>query len=119
MEDLVKAYIELRDQRDAIRDRHKAELAEIESVLEQTELALGGLLAETGAESVKTKFGTVYKSKWTAVKITDFDSLCDYVKQTGRFDLFERRISKTVALELGDVPGTLTETGYKTNVRRS
>jgi hypothetical protein len=119
MEELVRAYIELRDQRDLIKDRHKAELAEVTAVLDQVEDALMHQLQELGVESVKTKAGTAFKSKWTSVKVTDFDALCEYVKTNDRFDLLERRVNKTVALEIGEVPGTLAESGFQVNIRRS
>lgn len=118
MEEFVQAYVALRDARDDVKERHKAELAEITSALEDLELVLMSKLNELGVESVRTASGTVYKSKWTSVKVDDFEAVVNFIKESDRFDLLERRVNKTVALEIGDVPGTSTDSGYNVNIRR-
>jgi hypothetical protein len=62
--------------------------------------------------------GTAYFSDIKAVSVEDWPTVMDHVEKTGRLELLERRISKSVALELGDVPGLKIETIRKVNVRR-
>lgn len=119
MEDFVKTYIMLRDKRDAIKERHKEELASINQALDEAEGTLLRYMQDNKLEGIKTESGTVFKKQWTSVKVVDFDALMQYVIESGRYDLLEKRVSKTVALEIGNVAGTTTESGIDVGIRRS
>ena len=44
--------------------------------------------------------------------------MLDFAVENGRFDLFERRVAKSVVEEIGNVPGIEIERGVRVNVRR-
>jgi hypothetical protein len=71
MDTVVAKYIELRDQKAEVADRHKAELEPINTSMEKIEQWLLGKMSELGVDSVKTPSGTPYKSTTTSVKMAD------------------------------------------------
>lgn len=117
--DYVATYVKLRDEIKEIEKRHKEELRPYREGLETIEGLLMKALHEAGADSMKTPSGTAYKQAWSSAKVQDWQRVLDYAVENERFDLFERRVSKAVAEEIGEVPGLVFERGVKVNVRRS
>jgi len=119
MEELVEVYVKTRDAKKAVEARHKEELAEYNGMLDEVERMIMTLLNSAGADSMKTAAGTAYKSPWTKASIQDWQKVLDYAVENDRFDLFERRVAKSVVEEIGTVPGIEIERGARVNVRRS
>ena len=117
--EIVGKYVEVRDRIKEIKDRHKAELVPYNEALESVEALLMKHLHDQGADSIKTANGTAYKSRWTKAAVQDWQATLDYVIENERWDLLERRVSKSVVEEIGNVPGIVMESGVKVNVRRS
>lgn len=118
MEELIEVYVKTRDAKKRIEERHRRELAEPNEMLEETERLIMTLLNAAGADSMKTTAGTAYKSPWTKANIQDWQKVLDFAVENGRFDLFERRVAKSVVEEIGNVPGIEIERGVRVNVRR-
>jgi len=119
MDDCVALYVETRDKIKALEAEHKAQLAPYREALVEVERLIMTLLNDTGAESMKTAHGTAYKASWTKASVRDWQAVLDYAVENERYDLFERRVSKQVVEELGEVPGVELERGVRVNVRRS
>jgi NADP-dependent 3-hydroxy acid dehydrogenase YdfG len=119
MEELVGLYVSTRDKIKAIEAEHKEQLAPYRQGLDDVERLIMTMLNAAGADSMKTAAGTAYKAPWTKASIQDWQKVIDYAVENGRFDLFERRVAKTVVEEIGDVPGIEIERGVRVNVRRS
>lgn len=118
-QEYVETYIKLRDQIKELEKKHKEELKPYREGLETIEGLLAQALYDNGADSMKTSAGTFYKSHWSRPQVQDWEKVLDYIVENERYDLFERRISKAVAEEIGEVPGVVFERGVKINVRRS
>ena len=118
-EDLIATYVSLRDRIAEIKKDQAAHLKPFTDGLADLEGLLGEKLEETGADSLKTKAGTVFKSSWSSAKVTDWAEVLDYAIEHERFDLFERRVSKTIVEEIGAVPGVTVERGTRVSVRRA
>lgn len=88
---LVKTYIKIRDKR--------AELAKQDSELEeQLQIIEGELLAlckETGAESLRTEFGTVSRKVSKRYWTSDWSSFYEFLKKHDAVDLLEKRIAQS------------------------
>jgi hypothetical protein len=119
VDQLVQTYVEVRDRIKELETEHKAQLAPYRDALSQVEGMLHTMLNQQGAESIKTEHGTAYKAPWTKAKVIDWPKTLDFIIESGQYDLLERRVSKTVVEDLGDVPGVELERGIKVNVRRS
>lgn len=78
-------------------------------------------LQQEGMDKASGKKATVSLSSTIVANTTDWDALCKYVKRTGYFHLFQRRISDPAFRELletkGKVPGLEAFTKVKLNHR--
>jgi hypothetical protein len=96
---LVKLFIALRDRRarrkadyqlDDVDDREKQEKIEVEFLKR---------FNKRGIDNVSARgIGTAYRSVRASAKVADWDSLLDFIKKEGAWEMLERRVSK-VAVE--------------------
>lgn len=115
----IDAYVKLRDKRDALKKQQAEALRVYDDKLEEIERRLMQVMHDAGTESLKTKYGTAFMASWTSAKVEDWEKVLDFATEHGRFDLFERRVAKSVVEELGTVPGVTVERGLRLNVRRA
>lgn len=113
---LVKAYIKLRDARALLKSEYEAE---DEKLLEKIATIEGKLLEfckDSGADGIKTPFGTasrVVKERWFT---NDWDSFRRFVKENDALDLFEKRIHQGAMKEFLEANPDLRPEGL--NVHR-
>jgi len=73
------------------------ELSKRKSELNETQDNIKGVLldrmAEENVDSIKTQHGTVYRTEKKFWQIKDFSALCEYVKRTGHFEIFQKRVA--------------------------
>jgi hypothetical protein len=96
---LLKIFIGLRDRRaarkadyqlDDVNDREKQDKIEIEFLKR---------FNERGIDNVSSRgVGTAYRSVRASAKVSDWDSLLNFIKEEGAWEMLERRVSK-VAVE--------------------
>ena len=96
---LVKLFIALRDRRarrkadfqlDDVDDKEKQERIEIEFLKR---------FNERGIDNVSARgIGTAYRSVRASAKVSDWDSLLEFIQKEGAWEMLERRVSK-VAVE--------------------
>jgi hypothetical protein len=113
---LVKAYIKLRDARALLKSEYEAEDEKLLDKISTIESKLLEFCKETGAEGVKTPFGTasrVVKERWFT---NDWDSFRRFVKDNDALDLFEKRIHQGAMKEFLEVNPDLRPEGL--NVHR-
>ncbi len=96
---LVKLFIALRDRRarrkadyqlDDVGDKEKQEKIEVEFLKR---------FNKRGIDNVSARgIGTAYRSVRASAKVADWDSLLEFIKKEGAWEMLERRVSK-VAVE--------------------
>jgi hypothetical protein len=117
---LVKIYLKIRDKR-AELSKQDSELEEQQNVIESELLAI---CKETGAEGLRTEFGTVSRSVKKRFWTSDWSSFHDFVKEHNALDLLEKRVSQAnMALFLEEnpdaiPPGLQVDSKYTAVVRR-
>lgn len=121
---LVKAYVRIRDKRKAIAEAYEREDNELKEFLETIETELLEICKETGADSLRTEFGTVSrriaKRYWT----NDWHSFYQFLKEHGAMELLEKRIAQTnmgtFLEENPDLlpPGLQVDSRYTVSIRR-
>lgn len=125
---LIDVYLQLRALKEQAKADYEETIEPITNRMEQIENTLSGELNRLGLKNLQTDKGTVYRTTWTKVNITDWDKVADYVVSNNRFDLLEKRLAKTVVLDtltqneeqgLPTIPGIAIETGLKVNIRKS
>lgn len=92
----VGEYLRLRDMKSEITERHKAELAEINSQLETSENWLLAELQRMGVDSFKVAHGTVYTQARLFASVGDKDALMNHIRETGEVELLQSRVSSDV-----------------------
>jgi hypothetical protein len=117
---LVKAYIKIREARQEL-SRQDADLEQKQDMIQSKLLEV---CKETGAESLRTEFGTVTrrvaKKYWTH----DWESFYKFVKEHDAFPLLQKRISITAMQEFLEEypdlhpPGLNVDSSYVVSVRR-
>lgn len=115
---LIEHYVHLRDRKAEIEARHKDELAPLKEDMSKIEGALQKLMNDQGVKQLKGEHGTAFQQEQTSAKVVDWDKTLSFVQENERWDLLERRVNKTAALE-EDVPGVEVSRAFKVNVRRS
>lgn len=124
LDEMVTAYIQLRDKKSEIRAAADSKLAKIDEVMGEIEATLLAQFDEQGLDSVRTPIGTAYKQTKTMSSIGDWDSFIEAVIATGNTQLIERRCGQKACAEYLAVngeppPGINVRSEIVINVRRS
>lgn len=120
VEKIIGFYIGLRDEKAEIEARHKEELAQIKENMQMAEAALHKLMLDQDVTQLKKKgVGTAFLQEFVSAKVDDWDTVLEYIKEQGRWDLLERRVNKTAVLDGDEVPGITIAKSLKVNIRRA
>jgi uncharacterized protein YuzB (UPF0349 family) len=125
MDKLTRAYLAIRDAKEVLTDQYKKQVAELDEQMQVIEQELLDHCKNMNASSVRTPHGTVIRSVKSRYWTNDWDSMYDFIEETGAFGLLEKRIHQTHMKEfLAENPdmfpkGMNVETEYTVVVRRS
>lgn len=92
---IIKKYMELREALDTKEKAHKADILPIKEAMERIELHLLGVLTNQGAENMRSKYGTVYKTKKTSATVADKPLFLQHIIDNQQWELLDVRALKT------------------------
>lgn len=92
MEELVKTYLTIRNERDRIESEYKDRDAALRSEMATLEQAMLSGCNEIKADSIKTPHGTIIKSLKERYTCSDRDNFNKFVLEHGAVELFEARL---------------------------
>lgn len=121
---LVKAFVKIRDKRDALRKEAEEKENELEMQLDLIRSELLEICKETGTSSLKTAHGTVVRSVKTRYWSNDWEAMHDFIKENDALDLLEHRIHQSNMKQfLEEHPDKLpkglnSDSSYEISVRR-
>lgn len=92
MEELVKTYLTIRNERDRIEAEYKDQDAALKAEMATLEQAMLSGCNEMKVESLRTNSGTVIKSLKERYTCSDRDNFNKFVLEHGAVELFEGRI---------------------------
>jgi len=124
VDDVVAAYVSLRDRKAELKAQHQQELAPINEQMFKIEGWLHRELNKQGVDSFKTKRGTAFVQKSTSVTVQDWqDQTLPFIREHELWDMLEARVSKTAVSDYiestGEVPpGVAVKTEEVVRVRR-
>ena len=95
MEELVKAYLTIRNERDRIEAEFKEQTANLKEEMTILEQALLAGCNEMQVESLRTNSGTVIKQLKERFTCADRDNFNKFVLETGAVDLFAAHLHQT------------------------
>lgn len=122
--DMIDAYVKLRDKKQDIEKRHKAELAPLNEMMGSLEAYLLENMRVAGLSSLRGTAGTAYKTLKTSARVVDWPLTLDFILKNQMYDLLEHRVSKLVVQSIMEetkqaVPGVETSQEDSVNVRRA
>jgi hypothetical protein len=95
MEELVKTYLTIRNERDRIESEFKEQDAALKAEMATLEQAMLAGCNEIKADSIKTSHGTVMKRLSERYTCSDRDNFNKFVIEHGAVELFEGRIHQS------------------------
>ena len=95
VEQLVKAYIKMRDARQQLLREFDEADAKIKQQQDVVQQALLELCKETGTDGIKTSAGTVTRTVKTRYWTSDWNSMKNFIKENDAFELLEQRVHQT------------------------
>lgn len=124
IDELVRQYVELRDKLKAAEDAHKEKTKNAREYLEKLNGHLLERLNDVGGNSVKTDYGTAYRTTRRSATIADGDLFRSYVIKQGEFDLVDWRananaVDDYIKENTAPPPGINYSQTYTIGVRRS
>lgn len=121
---LVRAYIKIRDARAKLKKDYEAEDLKLEEDMALISSNILELCKATGADSIRTAYGTAIRTTKTRYWTNDWESMYSFIKNHDAFALLEKRIHQTnmrAWLEENPEalpPGVNSESEYSISVRR-
>jgi hypothetical protein len=124
--DVVSVYATVRDKRAAKKREWEAEDAALDEDLRKLRVHMLALLNQTGAKSIATQYGTVYRTERLKPSAADWSAVYNWiVADPDRFEILEKRLKSTFVSEYMDEhdgelpPGVNAHREYDVSVRRS
>lgn len=99
IDEVIAAYVKLRDQRDELKKQQASALAPFNEKLYKLEVWLQRQLQDSGQQSAKTPAGTAFLQTDTSVTVEDFDTVLKFISENGLWQMLEKRVSKSVVTD--------------------
>lgn len=123
---VVGAYNAIRDARAARRHLYDKEDALLEEDQQKLKVLMLELLNATGAKSIATEVGTVYRTEKVKASAADWKAVYDWITENPeRFELLEKRIKPTFVKQFMEEnegrtpPGVNVHREFEVSVRRA
>lgn len=104
---LVKAFVQLRDNRTALKAEYEESDRKLKDKMEKLEVAMMTKLKEQKIDSFKTEHGTVYTTVVRKYSCGDWDAFWNNMLEQARPDFMEKRISAGAMNDILDSDGEL------------
>lgn len=95
MEDLVSVYVTIRDRKREIEVQVAEQIKELDEELSIISAALLDACKDIGADSIRTKSGTVIRSVKSKYWTNDWESMWAFIRDNNAMELLEKRIHQT------------------------
>ena len=125
MDKLTRAYLAIRDAKEALTDQYKKDIAGLDEQMEVIEQELLETCKNMNASSIRTPHGTIVRTVKTRYWTNDWDSLYQVIKDHDAFGLLTKSIHQSNMKEfLAENPDVLpaglnVENSFSVVVRRS
>lgn len=108
IDEVIKAYVAMRDELDETVRRQKEEVAPLREKMRKLEMWMQNQLQTQGLQSFKGQSGTAFLKNVSSVTVEDWDATLPFIRDQGMWDLLEKRVSKSVVEDYiestGEIP---------------
>ena len=94
VDQVVAAYMKLRQQKEALEASIKEEVGAIKDKMTKMEAWIKEQADAQGVTSFKTKHGTAFLSTTDYANVADWDAVLNFIQEASAFDMLEKRVSK-------------------------
>jgi len=94
VEEVIGAYMKLRNQKEVIEAAAKAEVKVFKEKMYKLEAWLKQKADEDGVTSFKTDSGTAFLTTTDFAAVADWDAVLTFIRDNDAYDMLEKRISK-------------------------
>lgn len=121
---IVDTYIRIRDSKDALTNKYKAEAAELDAQMAVLKHKLLDISKETGVTSFSTDNATAYRTIKNRYWTNDWESFYGFMREHGAMELLEKRIHQMNMKEFMEQnpevhpPGLNIDSEYEITIRR-
>ncbi len=124
VDDVIAAYVKVRDKIDEIEKKHTTELRPYRDRLEKLEAWIQNALQTQNLQSFRGESGTAYLQEVTKAQVEDWTAVLNFMRENQLWELLEKRVSKQVVADYieshGAIPpGVRYERSVVARVRRS
>jgi hypothetical protein len=105
--EVVEAYIKLRDARDELRKKQTEEMVPITAKMSKIEAWLQNYLQSHNLKSLKAEGGTAFLKEVSSATVDDGEAFLDFIRESGMWELIERRCAKSVVDDYVEQKGEL------------
>lgn len=124
VDEVIAAYLKLREAKESLSDKHKAEMAPLNEKMMKVEGWMQGELQKLGLQNFKGPSGTAYLQTVSSVTSESWDDTLRWILDTGAHEFLERRVSKTAVNEYmeqhGEAPPGISVTrATEVRIRKS
>ncbi len=121
--EMIDKYVQIRDHKKKASEEFDATMKPVNEALQKLEAMILDKLNTDNIESIKTEFGTAYRSVSTSATVKDRDAFLDFVLSKRQLEALDVRANKTFVKEWmdanGPIPGIEMTSFAKVGVRRS
>lgn len=121
--EMVGAYVKLRDHKLAADKEFKKSMERVNEAMQVLEAKMMSSLNDTGANNIKTEFGTVYINTKHTATVKDRKKFLEHVVVNNLWDALDARANKTFIREQAEegieIPGVKLTSVKTVGVRRS
>lgn len=119
---MIKKYIECRNSIVKLTARYDEEMLPYKDGMALIENLLAEEINRLEGQSIKTEFGTAYRSTVTSFKVADRQTWLDWVFENNQRDMLTTHVAKDAVKDYseakgGTPPGLNVTTIYKINIR--
>lgn len=125
MDRVIQAYDALRNHRAIKEAEHKKADADLEADMVKLRALLNEMMNVSGASSVKTEYGTAYRTEKLKVSAADWGALNDWIlEDPSRIEIYEKRLKAGFVKDFMEQnenaipPGVNVHRDYEVSVRR-
>lgn len=94
VDQVVAAYMKLRQKKEALEASIKEEVGAIKDKMTKMEAWIKEQADAQGVTSFKTKHGTAFLSTTDYANVADWDAVLNFIQEASAFDMLEKRVSK-------------------------
>lgn len=95
IDQVIGAYLKLRNKKEAIEAETKDKVKGIKDQLLKLEAWIKEKADAEGVTSFKTEHGTAFLTTTDYANVADWDSVLNFILENEAFDMLEKRVSKT------------------------